>query len=155
MGQRAQHVGRTAAGGNAAHHIARCNTDGFQRISAGALYIFHSLTGPKDSLLTPGDESLHHVRRGAEGGGTLGGIQQTPAFRERVDDQTHRSGDIWDFATYGDRHEVVLRINHVQCFLNRRVIDCQGVWVALLCGQLSEGIEEGRAHVENDRGRRR
>ncbi len=124
---------RLAAGGDAENHIlvrhlARGDL-------CGAIAVLRAFNSPEDSLLSPGDNSLNRAGFGAEGGRTLGSvedaqsptctgpdIEQSPTSADRVCHEVNCPGNMGDLLSNTSCDPGVLTVDKTQdAFSGERV----------------------------------
>src|SRR4051794_25482033 len=111
MGERAQYVRRTAAGGNSDQRVAGGETAVHKILPALLRIVLRALDGMTKRSITAGDDALHEFGRGVEGGRTLGSVKhaqaaggsganvkQPAACFEARDGGFDGEGDVWEFA---------------------------------------------------------
>ena len=116
FGDRAEHVGRAAAGGDADQHVARGKAAGEEIADADGGIVLGGFGGAAQGGFAAGHDALHHLRRRAEGGRNLGGVEhaetaagagadveEPAAVFDRGDDGVDGASDRRDLALHGDR----------------------------------------------------
>jgi hypothetical protein len=138
-------VRRTPAGGDSHQHITRRDILRRHVLLARVFVVLDPFARTKHGLPAAGNEALHHVRLDAEGGRTLGRIENTePAagsgarieqVATRPEGRGHEidgAGDIGDCATYRFGHRRVLVVHQLENAGGRGQVDPGRARVALL-----------------------
>jgi hypothetical protein len=152
------HERRASAGGNAADNVALADPGFIQSKRTVRFQILGAFLCLEYGWYSSSDETLNHVRIGAEGRRTFGrvedteastrtrtGIKEASAPAKRVHDDIHRLTNPLQLRPHGLSHKSVFLVHDFEDGRNRCRIDLHRARITLLGGQLLKLVKQGRA----------